>query len=736
LPSNTRVGSSCQLFGRALVFSSDRGGSGDVTRGPTLKEGHKIGHYIVREFLGDGALGGVYKVVDTQFDVITALKVLTADLASDPDVRARALNIFQGLAEAEHDGFVKVYEAFEAEGHLIIATDYLEGLSVRRLIDARGAKFRWEEAEPILENLCATVQRLPPGSVHGDLKPENVLILPEGVQITDFGLTRIMDGARFVAAQQRAGNRYLAPELKDSPERLLIDPAVDVYAIGAILFHLLTGKPPTGDLDSFPSQEDGCPPALDEILAKALHANPDERYESVAALHFAFAKLSGNAEAMAQAEIAMVKLPPRPPFKSAEAEPPAPAPEPPPSVAASAPDSAPEANPPEAKPSAAAPKKSLFDDDLLDDVSEKASKNAATVIGAPVAQPVQKSGFPIAAILGGLLLVAGGGGAWFFMSAEKEAPAPQIVLSTITEGEVRSYLARAEKARDDAMQVNANRHAADLFLEGMRQLREAADLNKPASYAKAISAATAAERTFADAMMRAIQADKEKAEEAERAEQQKKAQEATVQAQTPAAAPPRPKERCPAGSIHIASGSFIMGSPANDMDRNPGEKFNESVSTGAYCIDLYAFPNQKGRKPATSTNWTSARQQCQTAGKRLCSEEEWERACKGPKNLKFPYGSTFNAATCNTEDAAGEDQPLASSGQFAACKSGYGVHDMSGGVWEWTESRLQANSQDRILRGGTSTRPDYANRCANRYNSLPSVGDKEFGFRCCADPNE
>src|SRR5690606_10241020 len=135
-------------------------------------------------------------------------------------------------------------------------------------------------------------------------------------------------------------------------------------------------------------------------------------------------------------------------------------------------------------------------------------------------------------------------------------------------------------------------------------------------------------------------------------------------------------------------------------------------------------------------SWGQAKATCEKVGKRLCSETEWEKACKGPNNLKFPYGMSFDANKCNTEDGNGDDRTLAASGAFAACASGYGVHDMSGNLWEWTESKLQSNLPDRVLRGGSYTRPDYHDRCANRYNSIPSVADAEFGFRCCADANE
>lgn len=199
--------------------------------------------------------------------------------------------------------------------------------------------------------------------------------------------------------------------------------------------------------------------------------------------------------------------------------------------------------------------------------------------------------------------------------------------------------------------------------------------------------------------------------------------------------PDPPKVRtspCPVGMAHIKRGSFRMGSAANDEMRSFGEKPNVRVSTKSYCIDRFEYPG-RGR-PKTNVSWYRAKALCEKKGKRLCSEVEWERACKGHRNRRYPYSNKFNANACNTRSSAGKNRSIASSGRFRRCRSSYGVYDLSGNVAEWTSSRFRSSKPWRIIRGGSSKRPDWDVRCASRSNKPPRTTKSNLGFRCCADP--
>jgi formylglycine-generating enzyme required for sulfatase activity len=180
----------------------------------------------------------------------------------------------------------------------------------------------------------------------------------------------------------------------------------------------------------------------------------------------------------------------------------------------------------------------------------------------------------------------------------------------------------------------------------------------------------------------------------------------------------------------VSGGTFKMGtdSPTEGLDELP----LVSKTVASFCIDEFEFPNKAGELPWVNVTWEAAKAQCETLGKRLCTEEEWEKACKGPGNARFPYGSQFDADKCNTADGREKDRELAASGRFAGCRSGYGIADLSGNVAEWTDSRY-GDTLDRTQKGGSFARSEYAARCTARKNGVPDSRSPSVGFRCCSE---
>ena len=156
-----------------------------------------------------------------------------------------------------------------------------------------------------------------------------------------------------------------------------------------------------------------------------------------------------------------------------------------------------------------------------------------------------------------------------------------------------------------------------------------------------------------------------------------------------------------------------------------------------FYIDLYEFPNQKGRLPRVEVSWEEARSLCAQRGKRLCTGSEWQTACAGPSNFPYGYGMKFESGRCNTPYLLGKtwerDRGTLPSGSFAECASAYGAFDMIGNVWEWTSDRYSAEKDWRIVRGGSwfhnvnMARSDYR---YGRYLTLNYRLDL-IGFRCC-----
>lgn len=242
-------------------------------------------------------------------------------------------------------------------------------------------------------------------------------------------------------------------------------------------------------------------------------------------------------------------------------------------------------------------------------------------------------------------------------------------------------------------------------------------------------AALARERAEADERRRLEQ--ERRREEQRRAEEKKKQEEA---ARVAAIAKDPSKAKCPAGMVLIPAGSFTMGSSPSDPMRNFGENLATRTDVATYCIDYYEFPNSSSRPPTTGVTWAQAKSACERKGRRLCTEAEWERACKGPGNARFAYGNNYDADKCNTEDPSGKPRELQGARAFRQCRSGFGLFAMSGNAEEWVADNFRAGASSKVAKGGAADRPDWASRCAARRGLAPTTKRATLGFRCCANP--
>ncbi len=191
--------------------------------------------------------------------------------------------------------------------------------------------------------------------------------------------------------------------------------------------------------------------------------------------------------------------------------------------------------------------------------------------------------------------------------------------------------------------------------------------------------------------------------------------------------------QCPDGMAFVQGGTLRMGSNSNDKNKSPGEFNYESIFVAAFCVDKHEFPNIPGRTPEKSINWKEAEALCEKAGKRLCLEKEWERACKGSNNFRYPYGDAFNPSICNTADEKGLGRKIAVAGKMKSCKSGFGVYDLSGNVKEWTASKIAAGTNAYVVKGGSWALAEKGTRCAMREFALPDETSSFLGLRCCRD---
>ena len=174
----------------------------------------------------------------------------------------------------------------------------------------------------------------------------------------------------------------------------------------------------------------------------------------------------------------------------------------------------------------------------------------------------------------------------------------------------------------------------------------------------------------------------------------------------PQAKPPRERTPAAAGKVEIAAGTYLAGSVPGDEGRDPLlEPMQLAMEQTRYSIDVLPFPGEVGKAPQLAQSAAEAAQACQERGARLCSEWEWERACRGPELDLYVSGESWDPV-CSKEPAT--------------CASGYGARGL-GALREWTQGGVRGSAGE-----GAS-----AHRCARR----GAAGEGAAAFRCCyGDP--
>jgi len=191
-------------------------------------------------------------------------------------------------------------------------------------------------------------------------------------------------------------------------------------------------------------------------------------------------------------------------------------------------------------------------------------------------------------------------------------------------------------------------------------------------------------------------------------------------------------ERHPKNMVYIPEGPYLAGRLHGEMAQSLTEPLAEERHTPGYLIDMFEYPNLQGAEPLSGVSLAEAEQLCEEAGKRLCSADEWERACKGPHSTV--YGYNFANAYAFDPGVCGRGVEEATvAGARAECRSGWGVYDVSGGVREWTST--EASEGRALVKGGLKSQPEKGTRCATSNDESVNFADRSIGFRCCRDPD-
>jgi predicted Ser/Thr protein kinase len=264
---------------------------------PSLEEVARLFPQLeIIALLGAGGMGAVYHARQPALDRMVALKVLPA-AGRGVDFSERFHREARALARLNHPHIVAVYEFGEAGALRFFIMEYVDGTNLRQLEKARRLSPR--EALHIIPQICDALQYAhDEGVVHRDIKPENVLVDRRGrVKIADFGLAKISGsdpgGARLTVEGMVMGTpHYMAPEQIERP--LEVDHRADIYALGVVLYEMLTGDLPLGKFQP-PSRKVEIDVRLDEVVLRALENDPAQRYQQASEVKTKVEHITGSA---------------------------------------------------------------------------------------------------------------------------------------------------------------------------------------------------------------------------------------------------------------------------------------------------------------------------------------------------------------------------------------------------------------------------------------------------------
>ncbi|KXW76640.1 protein kinase, partial [Mycolicibacterium phlei DSM 43071] len=250
-----------------------------------------FGHYELRQLIGRGGMGEVYRAYDTRTDRIVALKVLPPNMAADETFQERFRRESQAAAGLNDPHVVPIHGFGEIDGRLYLDMRLIEGRNLGTILTETGKPIDPALAVKIVEQVAMALDAAhATGLIHRDIKPSNILITEHDfVYLIDFGLARSAGQKGLTTAGSTLGTMaYMAPERFEGRP---VDATADIYALACVLYECLTGNRPypaesleqqiaghmTQEIPR-PSDTDPTLAAFDEVIAKGMAKKPSQRY--------------------------------------------------------------------------------------------------------------------------------------------------------------------------------------------------------------------------------------------------------------------------------------------------------------------------------------------------------------------------------------------------------------------------------------------------------------------------